>query len=567
MLKELYIKNYALIEELTLEFSGRLNVLSGETGAGKSIIVGALSLILGEKARTSLIRTGAETCVVEGRFELPAGHPVFSALEGAGVDCSGQEGLVIRRILSSSGTSKSFVNGQQVGVRELNTITELMVDIHGQHEHQSLLNVRTHLALLDEYGGLEADLERYRHSFYKVRGLQEQIDSLTMDEREKERRIDMLRYAMNEIDQARLREGEDEELEQEYRVLRNYEKLVSSVSEAHALLRSGEPSAAGMVEEAVKRVNAVGDVGSDIARVLEDLEAAGRVLDDCAHTLQSSVENIEYEPGKIDRVQSRIELIKLLKKKYGATIKSIQAYRQQCEKELGELESNQETIQELVQQREKELAFTKKAAAELSARRRVAARTLSDNVLQELKYLHLDKSRFAVRVQYREGPEGEVSIEGRRYKLSDTGLDTAEFMISTNPGEPLMQLRNVASGGELSRIMLAVKTVLGNADPITTFVFDEIDAGIGGKTAWAVGTRLRDMANIKQILCVTHQAQIAARGDRNLHVSKLSKDGRTMTSVVALSHGDKVREVARMISGDTVSGPALEQAEQMIAGG
>jgi DNA repair protein RecN (Recombination protein N) len=565
MLRELYIKNYALIEELTIQFTPNLNVLSGETGAGKSIIVGALGLILGDKAKTSLIRTGSDSCVVEGRFVLPTGHPVYRALEESGVDCSGRDELVVRRIISSAGTSRSFVNGQQVGVRELGGITDLLVDIHGQHEHQSLLTVRNHLALLDQYGDLGPDLERYRECYRRVRELDAQIERLTMDEREKERRMDILRHAVSEIERAELRDSEDEELEQEYRVLKNYERLVTAVGGAYELLRAGEPSAAGLLEQAVEQVRGVSGVAEDIRRVAEELESARVVIDDSAHTLQSYVEGIEYEPGRIDRIQGRIELIKGLKKKYGDTIEQVAGYRDRCVRELEELESNEESIRALSEERSRELERARALAVELSARRRVAARTLAESVMGELSYLHLDKARFAVRVRYRESEDGQVTIDGKRYRLVESGLDEVEFMISTNPGEPLMPLRNVASGGELSRIMLAIKTVLGNADPIVTFVFDEIDAGIGGKTAWAVGVRMRDMAAAKQVLCVTHQAQIASRADRNIHVSKASRDGRTVTLVTVLEGEDRVREVARMISGDRISEAALRQAAQMLA--
>jgi DNA repair protein RecN (Recombination protein N) len=332
MLQELYIRNYALIEELTIRFAPTLNVLSGETGAGKSIIVDALGLILGDKARTSLIRTGSDTCVVEGRFTLSETHPVRRVLNRGGIDHTGQNDLTIRRIISTAGTSRSFVNGQQVGVRELGGITRLLVDIHGQHEHQYLLTVKNHLALLDQYGDLGRELKQYQESYRRVKDLENQIERLTMDEREKERRMDMVRHAVAEIERAELKEGEDEELEREYRVLKNYERLVTAVGGAYELLRGGEPSAAGLLEQAIVQVSSVSEVADDIGRVLQDLEAARAVLDDGAHTLQSYVDGIDYEPGRIDRIQSRIELIKGLKKKYGDTIEQVQHYRGDCER-------------------------------------------------------------------------------------------------------------------------------------------------------------------------------------------------------------------------------------------
>lgn len=568
MLKELYIKNYALIDELTIRFSEQLTVLSGETGAGKSIIVGALGLILGEKGRTSMIRSGRDMCIVEGRFSVEKGHPVHRLLESKGIEEGGDEGeLVLRRILTLDGTSKSFVNGLQVTVRDLAEITDQIIDIHGQHEHQSLLNVKNHILLLDQYGHLEEDLARYRQYYRKVSELRSRIEELTLDEREKERRIDILKYSINEIERAKLREGEDEELEQEYRVLKHYEDIVSSVSAAYNLLSLQEASTLGMLESAIAELEKIGNIAPDIEKLLGDLNSAKLLLDDCAHTLQHYVEGIEYEPGKIDRILARIELIKSLKKKYGDTIGEVLAYRRRCEVELDGLISNEKTIKELELQADEALEKAGRFAVELSARRRVAARTLEESIMKELAFLNLGKSRFQVNITYRESDDGPVIIDGKRYALTPSGLDHVEFLISTNVGEPLLPLKSVASGGELSRIMLAIKSVLGTVDPIQTFVFDEIDAGIGGRVGWAVGNRLKELAKLKQILCITHLAQIAARGTLNIRVEKVNRDGRAVTEVQTLEGNQKVEEIARMISGKTISEAALKQAQEMITEG
>jgi DNA repair protein RecN (Recombination protein N) len=565
MLRELYIKNFALIEDLTLRFDGNLNILSGETGTGKSIIVGALGLVLGDKARTTLIRTGADQCVVEGRFSIDGEHPVHRLLEERGVALEGGEDVIIRRVITTAGTSRSYINGQQVGVRDLGSVTDQLVDIHGQHEHQSLLNVKNHLHLLDHYGRLHREVASFKESFGRVKAIDEEIDRLAMDEREKERRMDMLQYALREIDQADLKdEKEDDLLEEQYRVLKNYERLATSVDRAYGLLRRDEASTVSLLEEALQAIEGIRSVSGDIDAIIGELESARNVIDESAHTLQGFVDGIDYEPGKIDRVLARMELLKNLKKKYGATIRDVLAYREEAAEELSGLETNEERIRALQEERSRMLGTAQARAIELSAQRRVAARTLSEKVMEELQYLHLSKSRFTVHVSYRKSEEGTVLIDGKRYELLSTGLDQIEFLITTNVGEPLMPLRNVASGGELSRIMLAIKTVLGNVDPIQTFVFDEIDAGIGGKTAWAVGMRLRDMARFKQILCITHQAQIASRGSLNMVVRKLSRNGRTVTEVATLEGDDKIREIARMISGERISDAAIRQAVEMI---
>jgi DNA repair protein RecN (Recombination protein N) len=568
MLKELHIRNYALIDELTTGFNDNLTILSGETGAGKSIIVGALGLVLGEKARTSSIRSGAESCTVEGRFEIEPNHPVGQFLRSRGI--ADGKSMIIRRIVAKSGTSKCFINGLQVSVRDLQDITGLLIDIHGQHQHQSLLAVRNHQVLLDKYGKLEADLGSYQKIYKNLTTLRERIEALTMDEREKERRIDILRYSIQEIEKADLREGEDAELEREHGVLKNYEQLISAVSATHTLLRAGESSAITQLEQAVEELQRIYTISPEIASGVKDLESAKIIVEECAYNLQNYIDGIDYEPGKIDRILSRLEQVKTLKKKYGDTVSSIESYRQKCEEELQSLESNEQSILELEKEWKLELERARKHAIELSARRRVAAKTLEESVMKEMAFLSMAKARFKVQIGYSESsPDADdktpvVRIDEKEYDLLTHGLDRVEFMISTNEGEPLRPLKDIASGGELSRIMLAIKTVLGDVDPIRTFVFDEIDAGIGGKVAWAVGNRLKDLSVKKQILCITHQAQIASRANLNLRVDKENRDGRTVTSVIELGNREKVEEVARMISGKSISEAALKQAHEMI---
>lgn len=566
MLKELYIKNYALIDDLTIVFSENLTILSGETGAGKSIIVGALGLVLGDKAKTSFIRSGEDHCIVEGRFQIEAGHPVYEMLKQRGIEYETEGSIVVRRIISLTGGSKSFVNGLQVTVKDLQEITGLLIDIHGQGEHQSLLDVKNHLLLLDRYGKLKNELEIYRKSYKRIVDLKNDITKHTIDEREKERRIDILKYTLKEIDQAKLVEDEDEELEKEYRVLKNYEQLVSSVTHAYNGLKLNDTSALAMLENALSEINKVKDYSSDIDGFSSDLENSKLLIEDTAINLKNYIDSIEYEPGKLDRILSRLELIKNLKRKYGDTINNILTYGQKCGRELEDLEVNEDVINALKKELEKGLKNAAKHALSLSAQRRVSAHTLEESIKSELSFLSLNKARFKVNIEYRESDRGPVVIDGKRYELTPGGLDHVEFLISTNVGEPLLLLRGVASGGELSRIMLAIKTVLGNVDPIRTFVFDEIDAGIGGKVSWAVGNRLSDLSQLKQILCITHQAQIASKGDLNVRVEKVSIERRTVTKVKILNGKEKVEEIAQMISGKNISEAAIKQAGQMIKG-
>jgi DNA repair protein RecN (Recombination protein N) len=565
MLKELYIKNYALIEEMTIAFSQNLTILSGETGAGKSIIVGALGLVLGEKAKTSSIRSGTGHCIVEGRFYLAKGHPVARKMAELGIAGDEEEGAVIRRVISASGTSKCFINGLQVALKDLRDITGILVDIHGQHEHQSLLNVRNHLFLLDQYGKLHKELGAYQQSYKKILHIKNELDARRIDEREKERRIDILRYSLNEIEQAHLAAEEDSELENQYRVLKNYDKLVTSVQNSYNFLRLHEDSSLTMLESALQELGGVKDFSEEMHEPVHELENARLIIEEAAMSLKNYIDGIEYEPGLIDRIQQRLALIKSLKKKYGDSIPEILRYAQKCRTELDELEMHDDILKDLQLQLDEEYTRAQQLALTLSAQRRVAAHTLEESIKSELAFLHMKKARFKVNISYKSSDEGRVVIDGRRYELMQSGLDKVEFMISTNVGEPLLPLKNVASGGELSRVMLAIKTVLGSVDPIVTFVFDEIDAGIGGRVSWAVGNRLRSLSRYKQILCVTHQAQIASKADRNLRVAKKSKDNRTVTDVKLLDGEERIEEIARMISGDIITQAARQQAQEMIA--
>ena len=565
MLRELFIKNYALIDEINVKFDPCLTILSGETGAGKSIIVGALGLILGQKAKTSMIKKGEQSCTVEGRFYKTKEHPVWELLKNRGIETEDDD-IVIRRTITASGNSKSFVNGFQVSIKDLQEITSVLIDIHGQHEHQLLLNTKTHLQLLDKYGHLDNDYFQYKESYDRYTSLKKKLLQLEIDEHEKERRIDMLSFAIKEIEEAELKEGEEATLEQEYKVQKNYEQIVSAVSESYQFIFGSDNSIIEKLDRAIENLNRVKDFLGSNSNWIEALENARILIEETAYSARDFLESIEYEPRKIDEILYRLEKIKRLKKKYGETVAEILEYKEKCERELMSLEKRDEEINKVKDEIEKEKKRMTKFATALSARRRVAARTLEDSIQMELSFLSMDKTRFKVNFKYKESEDGEVEIESKRYKLSSEGLDNVEFLIATNVGQPLMPLKNVASGGELSRIMLAIKTVLGSVDPVNTFVFDEIDVGIGGKVAWAVGNRLKELSKNKQILCITHQAQIASRGDLNLKVEKYVVGDATVTTVKYLEGKEKVEEVARMISGKTITEAAIKQAEEMLSG-
>lgn len=565
MLSSLYIKNYALIDELEINFGRGLTILSGETGAGKSIIVGALGLLLGEKARLSEVRSGEELCIVEGRLNPPADHPVHELLASKGIPSARGEQIVVRRMVSRrDGGSKSYINSVQVTMKDLQDIMSAMVDIHGQREHQSLLVVRNHLIMLDRYGKVNEEIEDFKDSFRKLKEIRKQIEETRIDESEKLRRIDLLKYSINEIENASLEEGEDIALEEEYEVLKNYEKIFEAISRAYGYLKEEESSSVDLLDRAILELSSVSEYSEIIRKSLPELENAKFVIDEISHELKNYIDGIEYEPGRIDRILGRLEQIKLLKKKYGNTISDIKNYLENCRRELEKIELSDEMLKKLQEEYDKTVKEVCRKAVRLSARRRVAARMLEDRITDELRYIGMPKARFKVDIRYKESDDGLCEIDQKRYEVGSEGLDHVEFLFSANEGEPLLPLRNIASGGELSRVMLAIKTVLGEVDPITTFIFDEIDAGIGGRVSWAVGKRLKELSRIKQVICITHQAQIASRGELNIKVEKEVKDRRSFTRVRVLDEREKTEEIARMISGEKITETAKAQADQMI---
>jgi DNA repair protein RecN (Recombination protein N) len=564
MLKELNIKNFAIIDQLRVEFGPGLNVLTGETGAGKSIVVDALNLALGERASTDLVRTGSLEAVVEAAFELngTGSKTVTDILAEQGIEAATGEDLIVRRVISAAGKSKVYINGS---LANLNTLAELgahLADIHGQHEHQSLLNLDQQMDMLDSFGGLLKLREAFASSYKQLHALRHELSGLEAGEREKAQREDLLRYQATEIEGARLKEGEDEALANEQRVLANSEKLAGLAASADEALYTSEGSALADLKRAIANVRDIAAIDSKLAPVLELLESGKAQIEEAAREVSSYAERVEFDPNRLEEIGDRLDLIQKLKKKYGGTIGEIIAFGQQAAKELEKIERSGEEMERL----RREIAGLKveltDKAKELTKKRTAAAKELDRKVEAELGLLGMKKTTFVVKITQEPGDD---TTDGLR--AGPRGADRIEFLISPNPGEEPRPLAKIASGGELSRIMLALKTILVEGDPIPTLVFDEVDAGIGGAVAEEVGKKLRKIASRRQVFCITHLAQIASLATSHYGVAKAVKKDRTSTEVRLLGDRERVDEIARMLGGKTITDATLKHAEEMIERG
>ncbi len=561
MLKELSIKNFAIIDQLRVEFRPGLNVLTGETGAGKSIVVDALNLALGERASGDLIRTGSDEAVVEAAFELngTGTREVMSILTEQGIAAEQGEDLIVRRVISLSGKNKVYINGSLANLATLAAIGRHLADIHGQHEHQSLLALDQQMEMLDAFGGLFGTRAEVAAAYGKLMAVRKKLHELEIGERDRAQREDLLRYQKNEIEAAQLKEGEDEQLAHEQRVLANSEKLSGLARMADEALYTGEGAVLSSLKRTVTSVREIAAIDGKLGPVLELLESGRAQLDEAARELSSYAESVEFDPGRLEAIGDRLDLIQKLKKKYGSTIGEINSFGERASADLARMEQSTEEIEKLKSEIQAVKFGLTDKANKLTRGRTAAARELEKKVATELGQLGMKRAVFKVAVEQEAGGD---TLDG--LKLGARGADRVEFLISPNPGEELKPLARIASGGELSRIMLALKTILVEGDPIPTLVFDEVDAGIGGAVAEEVGKKLRRIAGKRQVFCITHLPQIASMATSHYGVSKSVKRDRTNTELRLLDQNDRVDEIARMLGGKTITDATLRHAAEMI---
>jgi DNA repair protein RecN (Recombination protein N) len=562
VLRALRLRNLAIVDRLDLEFPGGLIALTGETGAGKSIIVGALGLALGEKARPEHQRDPAEETVVEAVFDGPLPPGVRARLEAAGIAAAGE--LVLRRVVSAGGRSRAFANDAAVTLPTLEEIGRELVDIHGQHQHQSLLRAETHLDFLDGFAGLLGERERYREAWGRLEELGRERAQLERQEGERERRLEFLRFQREELGRAGLRPGEEEVLRSERELLRNVDRLAGAVGEAEALAYSGESAASGAAGAAARRLAEAGAIDPSLATLAEALAGAQAALEDAGRELQAYLSRLEADPARLGEIEDRLALIARLKKKYGPTVEAILAEADAVQAEIARWEQGSARLAEL----DREFSAAAAAAADLAGRlsrgREAARARLEKRIREELGALAMGGSRFAVRLQREEEASGPLTVDGRRWRADERGIERAEFLLSANPGVEPRPLARVASGGELSRVMLALKTALAEADRVPTLVFDEVDIGIGGRTARTVGERLRAIAGGRQVFCVTHLPQIASLAHVQYTIEKRIVAGRTRVRVQRLEGATRVAELARMLGGRDVTEATLRHAAELL---
>ena len=552
MLSLLHIENIAIIQSADIRFDRGFNVLTGETGAGKSIVIDAISAVLGERTSRELIRTGAKSALVTAVF---TGEFPTRWLEDNGFPDPGEE-LMLQREIQGDGRNSCRVNGRPMTVAQLRELGRQLLNIHGQHDGQQLLDPGYHLGYLDSFGKTGPLLADYQAAYQEMSRLRRRIAGLEMDEAERSRRVDTLNYQIRELERAELRVGEDEELDARRTLLRGAGKLMEAVQGAQFALSGNEdsPGACDLIGEAEGAVRSVAKYGPRLEELGDKLTALRYAADDAAELLRDLEGELDFSPDELDRLESRLDVIYRLKKKYGPTVADMLDYLERCRRELEQIQDADDTIQRLEKELEGARAEAGRRGEALSKARQQAARELQSRVQEELRQLDMPKVRFQVEFAPVSGEDG----------MDETGLDQVQFLMSANVGEGLRPIQKVASGGELARIMLALKNVLAEDDGIGTLVFDEVDTGVSGRAAQKVAEKMADVARRKQVLCVTHLPQIAAMADTHFSVEKGERDGRTYTNVERLDREGRREELARLVGGASVTQALLDGAAELL---
>jgi len=571
MLTTLRIKNLALVADLTLEFEPGYNVITGETGAGKSILIGALTLVLGERADRTLIRSGTESCSVEAVFEISGlKAPLASFLDANGLEpCEGGE-LVLKRAFNASGANRQFINGSPTTLNILAAVGEWLVDIHGPHEHQSLLHPLHQLAMLDAFGHLEPDREAFAQLLRKRAAIEAEKAALIVDEKTYAHQLDLLRFQVNEIAAAQLQPGEEEQLEQEHRRAGNAARLLQLAQTGLELLGDSENSMltqAGILGRALQEIRRI---DSTAAPLVSFHEHAVSAFNEVQAELSRYADKLELDPARLQHLEERLNVLHGLKRKYGSSVSEIIEFGREAERKLRALEQREAELARLNAETETLRRELKSCGQGLSAKRRKLLSQLSKAVGQELADLGFKQCRFDITLSSLESADEEMisatQLQPRGGqpgpRVNSHGFDAIEFQFSPNPGEPLLPLRAIASTGELARVMLALKTVLATEDQVPVLVFDEVDANVGGETGKVVGEKMLQIARTRQVLCITHLPQVAAPAAAHFVANKQTKNGRTTSEIALLEERDRVTELARMLGGQ--SDAARRHAESML---
>jgi DNA repair protein RecN (Recombination protein N) len=555
MIETLSIHNIALIDELDLELAPGLNIFTGETGAGKSVILRSIGLVLGERVNADIVREGADFAKVEAGVAPNDQHPMWHTDFAYSDVLDPSDAVILSRRISASGRSRCHVNGRLVNLSQLQDLGTLLVDIHGQHEHQSLFRTQTHLRLLDDFGGCTDARQQVSKVHAHLQALQQEAADLAETLRASEREKDLLEFEMEELTSASLEDGEDEALAAEARILKNAEELGQSARRVYALLDGdtsvgGGSSALERLKDAAKTLTKLSELDDSLSEVLDRLETSLYELEDVALHTRQYADTVEYNPMRLDEVTDRLALISKLKRRYGNSISEILAYHAEAEQKLQTLQFGSEKQESLQAEIHKTIQEAQHLCLALSAKRLHIAKQLSKQIEKELRTLGMDKAEFHASVQHIPEKSGPFQIDGEHYAFRSHGMDAVEFLIAPNVGSEARPISRIASGGEISRIMLALKTVLVQVDEIPTLLFDEIDSGIGGKVADVVGRKLKELSEFAQVICITHLPQIARFADRHFRVEKKVVGERTLITAKPLTQEEQVNEIARMHGGE-----------------
>jgi DNA repair protein RecN (Recombination protein N) len=553
MLVSLRIRNLALIDDLTWELGPGFNTLTGETGAGKSILIDALNLLLGERADKTLIRSGADSCTVEAELDLRDAalvRELNAQLEESGAEpCEGRA-LLLKRSVSTAGTNRQFINGSPVPLQALKTLGDRLVDVHGPHDHQSLLANEKQAELLDAYGKLGALRADCTSAHRELREVEQERAALEMSESEREQRLSLLQHQVGEIQGAKLQPGEDVQLDNDFRAAAHAQNIVEQARTIASLLSESDSSVMTQLAQVERALNAWQRMDASITEVEELNRAAIVQLTELLDAVQARAERVDLNPEQMRQLEERLNLVQSLKRKYGGSVESAVAFGEKAAAQLAALEDRGEFLAKLAQREKAARQALGDAAAKLTAARRKVSKPLADKIAQELRGLGFKKSSFAIEMT----PAAQTG---------PTGADHVEFIFAPNPGEAARPLRAIASSGEMARVMLAVKTTLAEVDEVPILIFDEVDANVGGETAGQVGRKLRSLGRSHQVLCITHLPQVAAQGASHFAVEKKTKQGRTLTELTRLEGTSREQELARMLGGQTKA--SLELARSLLA--
>lgn len=551
MLQELSIKDFAIIDEIQISFQPKMTVLTGETGAGKSIIIDALGLLAGGRGSTEFIRKGEKKAVIQGLFTLPREANTYNILEEYGIDSEDGQ-IILRRDLYRGGRNICRINGMMVNLATLRKVGETLIDIHGQNEHQELMKPENHIDLLDEYDKKTSQLRnQYQVVYQNYRKLKLSMKKKEADEKAWAQRLDMLNFQVKEIEEAGLKINEEDELVEEKNKLDNFQAIHDALELSYQILSGEKIDVVGNLGNAMNELSDVSDLSENLQEINTKISDAFYSLEDAARDISDELDSMEWNGERLNEIEERLELIHQLKRKYGDTIEDILHYHSRIVKELREMENAEQNSEKQERQLSEALEKVKELAIKLSKQRKKSAKKLEKMIHEQLSALYMDKAVFEVKFL-------------NNSKLYSKGIDKVEFYIQTNPGEEMGPLAKIASGGELSRIMLALKTIFSQKMGVTSIIFDEVDTGVSGRVAQAIAEKISQISNNSQVLCITHLPQVAAIADNHYYISKSVNDGRTETSLKELDEKQKIREIARMLSGSEITELTLKHAEELI---